>query len=129
MEEKYDSEEKFDPGAETEAGKEAVADLDPKNEQEKYLLKFRKIQAKSVKKIIYWFIHKFVNNAFDPEGVGNGLTSRTTSINPTISSAGATKVSLIPDTLFYLCLWILMNQDLKAQIGLYSYNFNAINLI
>ena len=49
MEEKYDSEEKFDPGAETEAGKEAVADLDPKNEQEKYLLKFRKIQAKSVK--------------------------------------------------------------------------------
>ena len=114
MEEKYDSEEKFDPGAETEAGKEAVADLDPKNEQEKYLLKFRKIQAKSVKwwnghgvgsrfsikkKIIYWFIHKFVNNAFDPEGVGNGLTSRTTSINPTISSAGATKVSLIPDTL------------------------------
>ena len=49
MEEKYDSEEKFDPGAETEAGKEAVADLDSKNEQEKYLLKFRKIQAKSVK--------------------------------------------------------------------------------
>ena len=49
LEEKDDSEEKFDPGAETEAGKEAVADLDPKNEQEKYLLKFRKIQAKSVK--------------------------------------------------------------------------------
>ena len=82
-----------------------------------------------MKKIIYWFIHKFVNNAFDPEGVGNGLTSRTTSINPTISSAEATKVSLIPGTLFYLCLWILMNQDLKAQIGSYSYNFNAINLV
>ena len=34
LEEKDDSEEKFDPGAETEAGKEAVADLDPKNELE-----------------------------------------------------------------------------------------------
>ena len=49
LEEKDDSEEKFDPGAETEAGKEAVVDLEPKNELEKYLLKFRKIPAKSVK--------------------------------------------------------------------------------
>ena len=116
MEEKYDSEEKFDPGAETEAGKEAVADLDPKNEQEKYLLKFRKIQAKSVKKIIYWFIHKFVNNAFDPEGVGNGLTSRTTSINPTISSTGATEVSLIPDTLSLL-LFVPLDLDEPGSEG------------
>ena len=48
LEDKDDSEEKFDPGA-TEAGKEAVVDLEPKNELEKYLLKFRKILAKSVK--------------------------------------------------------------------------------
>ena len=69
-----------------------------------------------MKKIIYWFIHKFVNNAFDPEGVGNGLTSRTTSINPTISSTGATEVSLIPDTLSLL-LFVPLDLDEPGSEG------------
>ena len=44
---------------------------------------------------IYWLIHKFVNNGFDPQGEGNDATSRTTSINLTISRTGAREVSLI----------------------------------
>ena len=44
---------------------------------------------------IYWLIHKFVNNGFDPQGEGNDATSRRTSINLTISRTGAREVSLI----------------------------------